>query len=73
MFTLEELREEFVEVLDIDALKAENAELKARVAELKNSLKELVSIVKIHQKATFNNFAWAELEVANEVLKGGAA
>ena len=36
--------------------------------ELKEALKELLSIVKMHSKATDNNFAWAEVECAEEVL-----
>jgi hypothetical protein len=34
----------------------------------REALKELVAIVKIHQEATGNNFAWAELEMAEQAL-----
>jgi hypothetical protein len=40
-----------------------------QIKHLKESLKELVSIVEIHSKATGNNFAWAELEEAKEALE----
>lgn len=36
--------------------------------ELTAALKQLISIVEIHSAATKNHFAWAELELANEVL-----
>lgn len=39
-----------------------------QIKHLKSSLKELVSIVNIHSKATRNNFAWAELDEANKAL-----
>ena len=39
------------------------------VNRLADSLKELVCIVEIHSKATKNNFAWAELDEAKEVLE----
>lgn len=38
------------------------------IAALKEALSELVSIVEIHQRATNNNFAWAEVSCAKEVL-----
>jgi hypothetical protein len=45
-----------------------NARLIAHSPDLLMALKELVSIVNIHQRATNNNFAWAELEYAEEVI-----
>lgn len=36
--------------------------------QLLDALKELVSIVEIHSKATDNNFAWAEIDFANEAI-----
>jgi hypothetical protein len=36
---------------------------------LESALKEMVSITKIHSNATSNNFAWAELEEAEKLLK----
>ena len=39
-----------------------------QIKHLKDSLRELVSIVKIHSKATGNNFAWAEVEEAEKAL-----
>ena len=35
---------------------------------LREALSELMSIVSIHQKATGNNFAWAEMDFAREAL-----
>jgi hypothetical protein len=35
---------------------------------LRNALEELLLIVEIHQKCTKNNFAWAEVEYAKELL-----
>lgn len=35
---------------------------------LREALRELMSIVSIHQKATGNNFAWAEMDFAREAL-----
>lgn len=35
---------------------------------LREALSELMSIVSIHQKATGNNFAWAEMDFARETL-----
>jgi len=35
---------------------------------LREALRELMSIVSIHQKATRNNFAWAEMDFAREAL-----
>lgn len=40
---------------------------------LREALIDLISIVKIHQDATKNRFAWAEIDCAEEALKGGAA
>jgi len=40
-----------------------------RISELEEALRELVCIVEIHQNATKNNFAWAELNCAKEVLE----
>ena len=37
--------------------------------ELVGALIELKSIIDIHSKSTGNNFAWAELELVDEVLK----
>ncbi len=39
-----------------------------QIAHLKSSLRELVSIVEIHSKATGENFAWAELDEAKKAL-----
>ena len=41
----------------------------ADVQELLEALRQLCSIVEIHQDATGNNFAWAELPDAFEALK----
>ena len=35
---------------------------------LREALRELMSIVSIHQNATRNNFAWAEMDFAREAL-----
>lgn len=40
---------------------------------LRDALIDLISIVKIHQEATKNRFAWAEIDCAEEALKGRAA
>ena len=45
----------------------ETAEEK-RIVALEEALRELVSIVEIHQNATQKNFAWAELELAKGIL-----
>lgn len=50
----------------IEALRKENERLR-------DALIDLISIVKIHQEATKNRFAWAEIDCAEEALKGGAA
>lgn len=39
-----------------------------QIAHLKLAIKELVSIVEIHSKATNNNFAWAEIDFAKRAL-----
>ena len=39
-----------------------------QIAHLKMALKEMVSIVEIHSKATNSNFAWAEVDFAKEAL-----
>ncbi len=39
-----------------------------QIADLQHTLKELMSIVKIHSEATDNDFAWAEMEEAERVL-----
>jgi hypothetical protein len=39
-----------------------------QIKHLKESLRDLVSIAKIHSEATGNNFAWAELEEAEKAL-----
>jgi hypothetical protein len=39
-----------------------------QIKHLKDSLRELVSITKIHSKRTGNNFAWAEIEEAEKAL-----
>lgn len=39
-----------------------------QIKHLKEALRDLVSITKIHSKATGNNFAWAELEEAEKAL-----
>ena len=49
-------------IYDIAKLKAENERLK-------EALVELVSINNINADFTGRNFAWAELQLANEVLK----
>jgi hypothetical protein len=46
-----------------------NANLIAAAPELLEALKEVISIVKIHSEGTKNNFAWAELDYANEIIK----
>ena len=40
----------------------------AVVRQLVDALEQLMSIVKIHSKATSNNFAWAEMDFAKEAL-----
>jgi hypothetical protein len=35
---------------------------------IRKALEELLLIVEIHQKCTKNNFAWAEIEYAKELL-----
>ena len=45
------------------------AELKAENERLKEALVELVSINNINADFTGRNFAWAELQLANEVLR----
>lgn len=50
---------------DIEALRKENEQLR-------EALIDLISIAKIHQDATKNRFAWAEIDCAEEALKGGA-
>lgn len=42
---------------------------KKAITKKDNALSELISIVKIHSKATGNNFAWAEIEEAETALK----
>jgi hypothetical protein len=54
------------ELLDYQRVKIED--LEGVVDDTKEALKELVSIIEIHQKATGNNFAWAELEEAKKYL-----
>ena len=39
-----------------------------QIKHLKSALKELVSIVEIHSKATGSSFAWAEIEEAQKAL-----
>ena len=39
-----------------------------QIKHLKDTLRELVAIVKIHRDCTGNNFAWAELEEAEIAL-----
>ncbi len=46
----------------------DKSELVGGESDLKLALKELVSIVEIHQKSTGNNFAWAEIEEAKRCL-----
>jgi hypothetical protein len=38
-------------------------------AEIEKALRELMSIVRIHSDATDENFAWAEMQYAEEVLR----
>lgn len=45
-------------------------EQETKILNLSYALKELISIVEIHSKCTNNNFAWAELSTAKEVLEG---
>jgi hypothetical protein len=46
-----------------------NARLIAAAPEMINALIELVSIVKIHSKATGSDFAWAEMEYARKAIE----
>jgi hypothetical protein len=46
-----------------------NGESVTRQDEVTEALKELVSIVEIHSKATGSNFAWAELDQAKKVVE----
>jgi hypothetical protein len=39
-----------------------------QIKHLKDCLRDLVSITKIHSKATGNNFAWAEIEESEKAL-----
>ena len=39
-----------------------------QIKHLKQCLKDMVQITEIHQDATGNNFAWAEIECAKEAL-----
>ena len=43
-------------------------EVANQLKHLKQSLRELVSIVEIHSKATGNSFAWAEIDEAKKAL-----
>lgn len=40
----------------------------AVVRQVVEALEQLMSIVKIHSRATSNNFAWAEMDFAKEAL-----
>lgn len=53
---------------EIESLRSELQRECRKVDEYEKALKEMVSIVRIHSKATKNNFAWAELEFAEKVL-----
>jgi len=55
-----------VSLPNTEAIRKENEQLR-------EALIDLISIVKIHQDATKNRFAWAEIDCAEEALKGGAA
>ena len=48
---------------------AENLRLKDRVKALEEALRELMSIVNIHSKATDSDFAWAEMCFARKALE----
>jgi len=52
---------------DSNAMQAAN-----QIKHLKQALKDMVSIVQIHSRATDNNFAWAELEEAKIALNANA-
>lgn len=45
-----------------------NGEGATRQHEVAEALKELISIVEIHSRATGSNFAWAEIDAAREAL-----
>lgn len=53
---------------EIETLQAQLEQERERVVELVKGLKELGSIVRIHSKATDDNFAWAEMEYAEMLL-----
>lgn len=56
------------EVLPFLDVPEEDTRLIAAAPDLLAALKEMVSIVQIHQRATGNNFAWAELPCAIEAI-----
>lgn len=53
---------------DMAAKDAEIVELEQEVEELKTALRELILIVKHHSEVTDNNFAWAEIQICEELL-----
>jgi hypothetical protein len=55
-------------VADVNKYKKKAEDLLTYAKEMEEALKQLISIVEIHSKASKNNFAWAELDFANEVL-----
>ena len=64
-------RDEVIKKIDFIqtfGLSKEDKTLEKQSSELLKALEELVCITKIHSKATKNNFAWAELEFAEQII-----